>query len=50
MRAVGPERVVQIHELMLSDLGQQSAAMFLSPQMLTAVPLTIVPVGDTISL
>ncbi len=50
VRSVNPEQVVQIHEIMLSEIGQQSAARFLSPKMLTSVPLTIVPVGDTIAV
>jgi L-ascorbate metabolism protein UlaG (beta-lactamase superfamily) len=50
VRAVSPEQVVQIHELMLSEIGQQSVARFLGPEMLTSVPLTIVPVGDAISV
>jgi hypothetical protein len=50
VRAVSPGRLVQIHEVMLSDIGQQSMAMFLSPGMLSAVPLTIVPIGHTISV
>ena len=50
VRAVSPEQAVQIHEIMLSEVGQQSMAMFLSPKMLTEVSLTIVPVGDTIAV
>ena len=50
VRAIGPERAVQIHEIMLSEIGQQSTAMFLSPKMMTDVSLTIVPVGDTITV
>jgi hypothetical protein len=50
VRSVSPERAVQIHEIMLSDAGQQSTAMFLSPKMLTSVPLTIVPAGETITV
>jgi L-ascorbate metabolism protein UlaG (beta-lactamase superfamily) len=50
VREVGPENAVQIHEIMLSEIGQQSVATFLSPKMLTDVPLTIVPVGDTIAV
>jgi len=50
VRAVGPEQAVQIHEIMLSEVGQQSMALFLSPKMLTDVALTIVPVGDTITV
>jgi L-ascorbate metabolism protein UlaG (beta-lactamase superfamily) len=50
VRAVAPERAVQIHEVMLSEVGQQAMAMFVSPKMLTDVSLTIVPVGDTITV
>lgn len=50
VRAVSPQAVVQIHEIMLSEIGQQSMAMFLSPKMLTDVPLTIVPTGETITV
>lgn len=50
VRGVGPERAVQIHESMLSEIGQQAAATFLSPKMLTDVALTILPVGDTITV
>lgn len=48
VREVRPKRLIQIHEAALSDLGQQMAARFLSPQMLTEVPLTILPSGDTV--
>ncbi|HEY1761941.1 MAG TPA: MBL fold metallo-hydrolase [Acidimicrobiales bacterium] len=50
VRAVNPVRVIQIHEIMLSEIGQESTAMFLSPKMLTSVALTIVPVGETIDV
>jgi L-ascorbate metabolism protein UlaG (beta-lactamase superfamily) len=50
VRAVAPDRAVQIHEIMLSEVGQQAIAMFVSPKMLTDVSLTIVPVGDTITV
>ena len=50
VRAVSPEQVVQIHEIMLSEIGQQSMTRFLGPEMLTSVPLTIVPVGDAIAV
>jgi len=51
VRAIGPEQAVQIHEIMLSEVGQQSTALFLSPKMLTPdVALTIVPIGDTIAV
>jgi L-ascorbate metabolism protein UlaG (beta-lactamase superfamily) len=50
VRAVSPQSAVQIHEIMLSEIGQQSVAMFISPKMLTDVSLTIVPVGDSITV
>ena len=50
LHAVGSKRVVQIHELLLSDMGQQSMAMFFGPDMLGQVPVEIVPVGDTITV
>ncbi len=50
VRAVRPETMVQIHDIMLSEIGQQSAAMFLSPKMLTETALTILPVGESMSL
>ncbi|MFI1606916.1 MBL fold metallo-hydrolase [Streptomyces griseofuscus] len=50
VRDVAPKRLVQIHEIMLSPTGQQAMARFLSPEALTEVPLTLVPVGDTITV
>ncbi|MDF3293085.1 MBL fold metallo-hydrolase [Streptomyces silvisoli] len=50
VREVAPKRLIQIHEIMLSQIGQQSMARFLSPEMLTEVPLTIVPAGDMITV
>lgn len=50
VRAVQPERIVQIHEAMLSDLGQQSTARFLGPEVLGSVPVTILPVGESITV
>jgi L-ascorbate metabolism protein UlaG (beta-lactamase superfamily) len=37
--AVKPKRIIQIHELMLSELGQNSAAMFLGEKGPTGLPL-----------
>ncbi|MFF5078662.1 MBL fold metallo-hydrolase [Actinoplanes sp. NPDC000266] len=48
VRAVRPERVVQIHELMLSDLGQNSAAMLLGENGLTGLPLHRLPAGESL--
>ncbi|GAA3744601.1 MBL fold metallo-hydrolase [Streptomyces tremellae] len=39
VRAVRPGRTIQIHELMLSELGRNSAAMFLGEEGLTGVAL-----------
>ena len=50
VREVGPEKVVQIHEIMLSEIGQQFMATFISPKMLTDVSLTIAGVGDTMTV
>jgi L-ascorbate metabolism protein UlaG (beta-lactamase superfamily) len=50
VREVAPRRMLQIHESLLSEAGQQSTAWFLNPGMLTEVPLTIVPVGDTVTV
>jgi L-ascorbate metabolism protein UlaG (beta-lactamase superfamily) len=50
VRALRPETVLQIHETMLSDIGQQAVAAFISPRMLTEVALTIVPVGDCVTV
>lgn len=58
VRAVAPRRLVQIHEVMLSEVGQQSIARFLGeggvpgvgPGGLAGVPLTILPVGSSLDL
>lgn len=50
LRAVAPEQAVQIHELLLSDTGQQLMRQFLGSDGLTDVPLSIVPAGDTVEV
>lgn len=50
VREVAPQRLIQIHEVLLSEIGQQAMAGFLSPERLSPVPLTIVPPGNTIAL
>ena len=47
VRAVRPARMIQIHELMLSELGQGSAGMLLGEQGLTGIPLELLPVKET---
>jgi L-ascorbate metabolism protein UlaG (beta-lactamase superfamily) len=50
VREVKPSRVLQIHESLLTETGQQMTAWMLSPGNLTEVPLTIVPIGDTVEV
>lgn len=50
VREVAPERAVQIHEAMLSEMGQQSAARFLGSDGLGPVPVTILPAGESITV
>ncbi|CAM5499346.1 MBL fold metallo-hydrolase [Streptomyces xanthochromogenes] len=50
VRAVRPGRTIQIHELMLSELGQNSTAGFLGEDGLTDTPLEILPVGRSTAL
>lgn len=50
VRAVRPKRVVQIHELMLSELGQNSTAAILGANGLTGVPVTILPPGGSVEI
>jgi L-ascorbate metabolism protein UlaG (beta-lactamase superfamily) len=50
VRQVRPEQVVQIHEVMLSEIGQQSIARFLGPDMLGQVPVAIVPPGERVEV
>jgi L-ascorbate metabolism protein UlaG (beta-lactamase superfamily) len=50
VRTVKPQRVIQIHELMLSDLGQQSTARLLGEDGLTGIPVTRLEPGTTVEL
>ncbi|MFC8720853.1 MBL fold metallo-hydrolase [Kitasatospora sp. NPDC057198] len=50
VRELAPRRLVQIHEVMLSRIGQESTARFLSPAMLSPVPLTVLPPGTTVTV
>lgn len=50
IRKVNPKLLVQIHETLLSEVGQQSLVRILGPKMLNMIPLTIVPVGDSITI
>ncbi|MEY9837990.1 MBL fold metallo-hydrolase [Streptacidiphilus sp. EB103A] len=48
LRTVKPQQVIQIHELMLSDLGQASTRTILAG--LTDIELTLLPPGQSIDL
>ncbi|WP_339127380.1 MBL fold metallo-hydrolase [Streptomyces sp. f51] len=50
VRAVKPERVIQIHELMLSELGRQSTANLLGEKGLTGTPIDLLEPGTTVQL
>jgi L-ascorbate metabolism protein UlaG (beta-lactamase superfamily) len=50
VRAVRPQQVVQIHEMLLSDIGLQLAGSLLGEQGLTGIPLTAVPAGQSLSV
>jgi L-ascorbate metabolism protein UlaG (beta-lactamase superfamily) len=50
VRAVRPDAVVQIHEMLLSDIGLGLAASLLGKDGLTGIPLTQVPHGQSITI
>lgn len=47
VRAVQPKSIIQIHELMLSELGQRSTANFLGLSILGGFALTLMPAGES---
>jgi L-ascorbate metabolism protein UlaG (beta-lactamase superfamily) len=50
IRAVHPKRAIQIHELMLSETGQNSNVQMLGVDGLGGVPTEIVAVGSTVEV
>lgn len=50
IRTVRPERIIQIHELMLSEIGQFSTAGFLGKDGLTGIEVERMEPGDTVQL
>jgi L-ascorbate metabolism protein UlaG (beta-lactamase superfamily) len=50
VRAVRPDSIVQIHEMLLSDIGLGLAANLLGEKGLTGIPLTQLPAGDSITV
>jgi L-ascorbate metabolism protein UlaG (beta-lactamase superfamily) len=50
VRAVAPQQVVQIHEALLSDIGQGLAGNLLGENGPTGVPLTQIPPGQSLTI
>ncbi|MGH3279307.1 MAG: MBL fold metallo-hydrolase [Trebonia sp.] len=50
VRAVRPQQVIQIHEMLLSDIGLHITDSMLGEQGLTGLPLTQLPAGQSLSL
>ena len=50
VRAVRPQQIVQIHEMLLSDIGLYLASNLLGEQGLTGLPLTAVDAGKSLSV
>ena len=50
VRAVRPEHMVSIHDLLLSDTGKMINSQFLGEQGLTGIPLTQVAIADSLTL
>ena len=50
VRAVRPQQIVQIHEMLLSDIGLGLAGALLGEQGLTGLPLTQLPAGQSLTV
>lgn len=50
VRAVRPAQVVQIHEMLLSEIGLNLAAALLGENGLTGMPFTAVPPGESLTV
>jgi L-ascorbate metabolism protein UlaG (beta-lactamase superfamily) len=50
VRAVRPQQIVQIHEMLLSDIGLHLAGTILGEQGLTGLPLAQVPAGQSLTV
>lgn len=50
VRAVRPQKLVQIHEALLSEAGLQTTARFLGENGLTGLPVTMIPPGESITI
>ena len=50
VRAVRPQHMVSIHDLLLSDTGRMINRQFLGEQGLTGIPLTEVAIGESLTI
>lgn len=50
VRAVRPQHMVSIHDLLLSDVGKMINGQFLGEQGLTGIPLTQVAIGESLTV
>lgn len=50
VRAVQPQQVVEIHDMLLSEIGHQLSGMLLGEQGPTGLPLTVIPAGQSLSI
>lgn len=50
VRAVQPQQVVQIHDALLNDIGQHLADTLLGEQGPTGLPLTTIPIGQSLTI
>ena len=50
VRAVRPQQIIQIHEMLLSDIGLHLAGNLLGEQGLTGLPLTQLTAGQSLTL
>jgi L-ascorbate metabolism protein UlaG (beta-lactamase superfamily) len=50
VRAVRPQQTVPIHEMLLSEIGQNFSATLLGEQGLTGIPFTIVAPGESLTV
>ena len=50
VRAVRPQQIMQIHEMLLSDIGLFLADNLLGERGLTGLPLTSVPAGESLTV
>jgi len=50
VRAVRPQQIVQIHEMLLSEIGQNFGATILGEKGLTGIPFAMIPPGESLTV